>query len=237
MSLFRFIAAEKANHSISLMCKLLGVSRSGFHAWERRPPSDRALADAWFVERIAAIHRESRGTYGSPRVYQALRQRGHCVGKHRVARLMRRHGIKARVATIRYTSPGMQRYFDSVLNERLTEELIRGCDCVYHLASAVGVKLIMEQPVYTIDNIYQGTEVVLRLARRYRNRVLITSTSEVYGKSDAVGAYPSEDPVSPGDIGATIYTLLGIRPETTIVDKTGQPHPLSHWDGFRRSCR
>ena len=60
MSLFRFIAAEKANHSISLMCRLLGVSRSGFHAWERRPPSDRALADAWLVDRIARIHRESR---------------------------------------------------------------------------------------------------------------------------------------------------------------------------------
>ena len=65
MSLFRFIAAEKANHSISLLCRLLGVSRSGFHAWERRPPSDRALADAWLVERITRIHRESRGTYGS----------------------------------------------------------------------------------------------------------------------------------------------------------------------------
>jgi transposase InsO family protein len=69
--LFRFIAAERANHTISLMCRLLGVSRSGFHAWERRPPSDRALADAWLVERITAIHRESRGTYGARRVHAA----------------------------------------------------------------------------------------------------------------------------------------------------------------------
>jgi hypothetical protein len=61
VSLFRVIAAEKANHSISLMCRLLSVSRSGFQAWERRPPSDRARADAWLVERIRAIHRESRG--------------------------------------------------------------------------------------------------------------------------------------------------------------------------------
>jgi len=59
VSLYRFIAAEKANHSISLMCRLLGVSRSGFHAWACRPPSDRALADAWLSERIASVHRET----------------------------------------------------------------------------------------------------------------------------------------------------------------------------------
>ena len=89
MSLYRFIAAERANHSISLMCRLLGVSRSGFHAWERRPPSDRALADAWLGERIAVIHRESRGTYGSRRVHVALRQQGIRIGRKRVERLMR----------------------------------------------------------------------------------------------------------------------------------------------------
>ena len=89
MSLFRFIAAEKANHSISLMCKLLGVSRSGFHGWERRPPSDRALADAWLVERITRIHRESRGTYGARRIHAVLRQQGVHVGRKRVERLMR----------------------------------------------------------------------------------------------------------------------------------------------------
>ena len=87
MSLYRFIAAEKANHSISLMCRLLGVSRSGFHAWER-PPSDRALADAWLVARITRIHHESRGTYGARRVHAALRREGIRVGRKRVERLM-----------------------------------------------------------------------------------------------------------------------------------------------------
>jgi putative transposase len=88
VSLYRFIAAEKANHSISLMCRLLGVSRSGFHAWQRRPPSDRALADAWLAERIVAIHRESRGTYGARRVHAALRHQGVRLGRKRVERLM-----------------------------------------------------------------------------------------------------------------------------------------------------
>lgn len=81
MSVYRFIAAEKACHPISLMCTVLGVSRSGFHAWEQRPPSDRDLADAWLSERIVEIHRESRGTYGARRIHAALAHRGVHVGR------------------------------------------------------------------------------------------------------------------------------------------------------------
>ena len=53
---------------------------------------------------------------------------------------------------------------------------------------------------------------------------------QVYGKSDRIAAYPVENPVSPGDVGATIYSLLGVHPETEIVDQTGRPHPLVHGD-------
>ena len=56
MTVFRFIAAEKTNYPISLMCRVLGVSRSGFHAWEQRPPSERALADAALTERIREMY-------------------------------------------------------------------------------------------------------------------------------------------------------------------------------------
>jgi putative transposase len=79
------------------MCRLLSVSRSGFHAWERRPPSDRALADAWLIERITTIHRESRGTYGIRRVHAALRQQGVHVGRKRVERLMRAQQLSGAV--------------------------------------------------------------------------------------------------------------------------------------------
>lgn len=71
---------------------------------------------------------------------------------------------------------------DTVLNEKLMEELIRETDRVYHMASAVGVRLIMERPVKTIETIFRGTDVVLAFCSRYRKRVLIPSTSEVYGK-------------------------------------------------------
>ena len=56
MSCFRFIAAEKTSYPISLMCRTLGVSRSGFHAWEQRPPSDRAHVDEVLTDRIREMH-------------------------------------------------------------------------------------------------------------------------------------------------------------------------------------
>jgi len=75
---------------------------------------------------------------------------------------------------------------DTILNESLMEELVRNADRVFHMASAVGVKLIMEHPVKTIETIFRGTDVVLGLCARFRKRVLIPSTSEVYGKSTQV---------------------------------------------------
>jgi UDP-glucose 4-epimerase len=75
---------------------------------------------------------------------------------------------------------------DTILNERLMEELIRESDRVFHMASAVGVRLIMEQPVKTIETIFRGTDVVLGYCSRFRKRVLIPSTSEVYGKGTQV---------------------------------------------------
>ena len=62
MSVFRFIATRKAEHSVKTLCRVLGVSRSGFHAWEHGPPSDRQLTDAWLAVRIREIHAESRRT-------------------------------------------------------------------------------------------------------------------------------------------------------------------------------
>lgn len=75
---------------------------------------------------------------------------------------------------------------DTVLNAKLMEELVRDADRVYHMASAVGVRLIMEHPVQTIETIFRGTDIVLGFCARYRKRVLIPSTSEVYGKSTQV---------------------------------------------------
>ena len=77
-----------------LQCELLGVSESGYWAWTKRAPSDRALYDAWLLERIRAIHVASKGRYGSPRVHAMLARDGVRVGEKRVARLMRAAGLQ-----------------------------------------------------------------------------------------------------------------------------------------------
>jgi len=89
--------------------------------------------------------------------------------------------------------PKFHYVIDSVHNEPVLAELIDRCDVVYHLAAAVGVKLIVESPVNTIETNVHGTEVVLKLANKKKKKVLITSTSEVYGKSTSVPFREDQD--------------------------------------------
>jgi len=93
---FELVDAEKAHYPVEVLCEVLEVSRSGFYAWKKRPPSLRAKADAQLAVEIAATHAKSRSRYGSPRVHQALRRKGIKVGKKRVERLMRAKSIVAR---------------------------------------------------------------------------------------------------------------------------------------------
>ena len=99
------------------------MTRAGFYAWRSRERSERERQNAKLADRIRAVHAASRGTYGSPRVYQVLRKQGCSASENRVARVMRAHRIKARVATIRYTNPTLQRFFDSARNEQLEIDL------------------------------------------------------------------------------------------------------------------
>lgn len=83
-------------------------------------------------------------------------------------------------------SPSFQFVYETVTNETVMDRLVSMCDVIFHLAAAVGVQLIVKDPVRTLETNIQGTETVLRLARRYRKKVIIASTSEVYGKSPEV---------------------------------------------------
>jgi transposase InsO family protein len=97
VSTFEFISAEKANHSVSELCRVLEVSRSGYYDWANSEPSPRHRANELLATEIRAIHRRSRERYGSPRVHAELRAEGRRVGKNRIARVMREAGVRARV--------------------------------------------------------------------------------------------------------------------------------------------
>jgi putative transposase len=86
VSAFRLIEAERASFPVPLMCRMLGVSKSGYYDWRGRPPSERERTDASLTERIRQIHERSRRTYGYPRVHAELRAIGIRCGRKRVAR-------------------------------------------------------------------------------------------------------------------------------------------------------
>ena len=93
MRLFKFIDAEKAYYPISLLCRVLKVSRSGYYDWKDRSPSKRVRENAALTHQIKQIHDRSRGSYGYPRVHPELRALGVRCYRKRVARLMHKAGL------------------------------------------------------------------------------------------------------------------------------------------------
>ena len=91
---FAFIRRHAGEYPLGWMCQVLRVSMSGYYAWLRRPESRRSREDRRLLIEIRAIHRQSRRTYGSPRIYHELRERRFPCGRHRVARLMRQDGLE-----------------------------------------------------------------------------------------------------------------------------------------------
>lgn len=87
------MSANQALAPIATMCRVFGVSESGFHAWRRRPPSRRVQRDRELRVALRAAHARSDGTYGAPRLREDLREAGHQVGQKRIARLMRADGL------------------------------------------------------------------------------------------------------------------------------------------------
>jgi putative transposase len=87
------VSDHQAEYPIATMCRLLGVSSSGYYAWAKRQPSRRAQSDATLTAEIHAAHAASRGTYGAPRIHAELAANGTRVGRKRVARLMWQAGL------------------------------------------------------------------------------------------------------------------------------------------------
>ena len=96
---FAFIAAEKANHGVAILCRCLQVTRSGFYAWLGRPLSARRQRDLVLRTKLRAFHAASHQRYGRPRLWKDLREDGEAVSEKRVQRLMREEGLRGQVPT------------------------------------------------------------------------------------------------------------------------------------------
>ena len=130
---------------MAFLCQRYKVSRSGFYAWEARERSHRSRDEEELGALIVRIHRDSRGTYGSPRVHEQLKRQGIRCSNKRVARLMRELGLRARVSGLYRRSTGVHRFFAKTGNLRL------------------------DQPVPTrLDQIWVGDVTYLRLGKHWR---------------------------------------------------------------------
>lgn len=92
---YEYIKANRDKYNVRMMCRLLGVARSGYYDWLRKPESDRTIEDKRLLRLIRASFAASQGVYGAPRVFLDLREAGETCSKHRVARLMRENNIRA----------------------------------------------------------------------------------------------------------------------------------------------
>ncbi len=118
-------------HSVWLMCRVYGVSRSGFYAWRSRGASRRTREDQELAGHIRQIHGQSDRTYGSPRVHAALKKQGHRYGKHRVARLMRENGVVAKTHKLFRSKRGVHQFYDEIGNHRRGKGKVDGPNQVW----------------------------------------------------------------------------------------------------------
>jgi transposase InsO family protein len=93
---FQFIAEHRDEFPVTLMCKVLDVSPSGYYAWRQRPPSAREMANRELYRKIKFVYYENREVYGSPRIYRELKDQGVACSENRIARLMRLRGLQAK---------------------------------------------------------------------------------------------------------------------------------------------
>ncbi len=114
-----------------MLCRWLGVSKSGFYAWEERGVSNRYKEDRQLLKAITKIFEKSEGRYGSPRVFQELKHQGIYVSRKRVERLMREAGLKGRVVRVTRRAPGCKRFRDKGENLLMDLEMPKGIDQVW----------------------------------------------------------------------------------------------------------
>jgi len=140
---------------VKYLCGWLQVSRSGYYDWLKRGESKRSREDRELSQKVVTIHGESRGTYGSPRIYQALKKEGVRVSEKRIERLMRDLGIQGRVMSVTRRQPGLKRFKAAGENLRLDVPEVTGlnqqwvADVTYLKLNGVCLYLAVVMDVYS----------------------------------------------------------------------------------------
>jgi putative transposase len=215
------IQEHDRRYPIRLMCRALAVSPAGYYAWRSRPESHRAVSARTLLSAIRVIHQESRETYGSPSIWDALLKQGHGVGEHRVARLMRQHGIRAKtVKKWRATTQSHHRFpvAANTLNRQFTVEYpnrVWAGDLTYIWTAEGWLYLAVVLDLYSraVIGWAMGVRLTVDLAERALTMALAnrTPTAGLLHHSDRGSQYA-----------ATSYQqLLATHGITTSMSRTG----------------
>lgn len=215
------IQEHDRRYPIRLMCRALAVSPAGYYAWRSRPESHRAVSARTLLSAIRVIHQESRETYGSPSIWDALLKQGHGVGEHRVARLMRQHGIRAKtVKKWRATTQSHHRFpvAANTLNRQFTVEYpnrVWAGDLTYIWTAEGWLYLAVVLDLYSraVIGWAMGVRLTVDLAERALTLALAnrTPTAGLLHHSDRGSQYA-----------ATSYQqLLATHGITTSMSRTG----------------
>jgi putative transposase len=199
------VRAHQAEYPVKLMCRLLGVSPSGYYAWRKRGASARSQADADLLEKIEHVHTRSHGTYGSPRIHAELRENGTRVARKRVARLMaeagiegvsRRRGVKTtlRCARTRPAPDLVERNFAATGPDRLWV-----ADITY-ISTAAGFLYLA-----VVLDAWSRRVVGWAMAAHLRTELVLNALGMALGQRRPAAVI---HPLGPGD---TVY-LGGVRP-------------------------
>ena len=218
---YRAIQKHDRRFPIRLMCRALAVSPAGYYAWRSRPESHRAVSARTLLSAIRVIHQESRETYGSPSIWDALLKQGHGVGEHRVARLMRQHGIRAKtVKKWRATTQSQHRFpvAANTLNRQFTVESpnrVWAGDLTYTWTAVGSLYLAVLLDLYSraVIGWAMGVRLTVDLAERALTMALAnrTPTAGLLHHSDRGSQYA-----------ATSYQqLLATHGITTSMSRTG----------------
>jgi len=231
------VSDHQADYPIASMCRLLGVSSSGYYAWMKRRPSRRAERDAALIGEIRAAHAASRGTYGAPRIHAELTAKGMRVGRKRVARLMSQTGLagvsrrKFVVTTVKSDSrqaPDLvERDFTASVPDRLW---VADITYVPTWAGFLYLAVVLDAFSRRIVGWSMATTLATRLVLDALNMALMTRRpSEVIHHSDQGSQYTSiefghrcrEASVRPsmGSVGDAVA-----RPRAGVAGPVGQRH-------------